>query len=68
MAHRSEEVPEELIGRKLMKLLSLRISHEAFRTSFQEIADEKELPRIALELDFDIADYIFNKIVEEDPQ
>lgn len=51
-----------------MKLLSLRISHEAFRTSFQEIADEKELPRKALELDFDIADDVFNKIVEEDPQ
>ncbi len=68
MAHKPEEVKEELIGRKLMKLLSLRISHEAFRTSFQEIADEKELPRKALELDFDIADDDFNKIVEEDPQ
>ncbi len=68
MAHKPEEVKEELIGRKLMKLLSLRISHEAFRTSFQEIADEKELPRKALELDFDIADDVFNKIVEEDPQ
>jgi hypothetical protein len=44
-----------------MKLLSLRISHEIFRTSFQEIADEKKLPRKALELDFDI-------IVEEDSQ
>ena len=51
-----------------MKLLSLRISHEALRTSFEEIADEKELPRKALELDFDIADGIFNKIVEEDPK
>jgi hypothetical protein len=68
IGHQYEEVPEELIGRKLMKLLSLRISHEAFRTSFQEIADEKELPRIALELDFDIADDVFNKIVEDDPQ
>ena len=27
-----------------MQLLSLRISHEAFRTSFEEIADEKKLP------------------------
>jgi len=66
--HKSEEVSEEILGRKLMKLLSLRISHEIFRTSFQEIADEKELPRKALELDFDIADDVFNKIVEEDPQ
>ena len=68
MDPQSEEVKEEFIGRKLVKLLSLRISHEIFRTSFQEIADEKELPRKALELDFDIADDIFNKIVEEDPQ
>ncbi len=64
----AEEIPEELIGRKLMKLLSLRIVHEAFRISFQEIADEKELPRKALELDFDIADDVFNKMIEEDPQ
>jgi hypothetical protein len=68
MDPQSENVQEEVIGRKLVKLLSLRISHEIFRTSFQEIADEKELPRKALELDFDIADNIFNKIVEDDPQ
>jgi len=64
----SEEVSEEILGRKLIKLLSLRISHEIFRTSFQEIAEEKELPRKALELDFNIADDIFNKIVEGDSQ
>jgi hypothetical protein len=64
----AEDVKEEVIGRKLVKLLSLRISHEIFRTSFQEIADEKELPRKALKLDFDIADDIFNKIVEDGPQ
>jgi hypothetical protein len=68
IGHQSDEVTEELIGRKLMKLLSLRISHEAFRISFQEIADKKGLPRKALELDFDIADDIFHKIVEEDPR
>ena len=68
IGHQSEDVTEELIGRKLMKLLSLEISQEIFRTSFQEIADEKELPRMTLELDFDIADDVFNKIVEEDPQ
>ena len=68
MGFQSEEVFEKMIGRKLVKLLSLRISHEIFRTSFQEIADEKELPRKALELDFYIADDIFNKIVEGDPQ
>jgi hypothetical protein len=59
MGFQSEEVSEEMLGRKLVKLLSLRISHEIFRTSFQEIVDEKELPRKALELDFDIADDIF---------
>ena len=37
----AEDVTEEVIGRKLVKLLSLRISHEIFRTSFQEIAEEK---------------------------
>jgi hypothetical protein len=64
----AEDIQEEVIGRKLVKLMSLRISHEIFRTSFQEIANEKELPRKALELDFDIADDIFNKMVEEDSQ
>src|SRR5208283_1661458 len=39
----AEDVKEKVIGRKLVQLLSLRISHEIFRTSFQEIADEKKL-------------------------
>ena len=64
----TEDVKEEVIGRKLMKLLSLRIAHELFRTSFQEISDEKNLKRMALKLAFDITDDIFNKMVEEDPQ
>ena len=64
----AEDVKEEVIGRKLVKLLSLRISHEIFRTSFQEIADEKNLKRMALKLASDITDDIFNRVVEEDPQ
>ena len=64
----AEDVKEEVIGRKLVQLLSLRISHEIFRTSFQEIADEKKLKKIALKLAFDINDDIFNKIVEQDPK
>ena len=64
----TEDVQEEVIGRKLVKLLSLRISNEIFRASFQQIADQKELPRKAVKLSYDIADDIFNKIVEGDPQ
>jgi hypothetical protein len=64
----TEDVKEEVIGRKLVKLLSLRISHEAFRTSFQEIANEKNLKKMALKLASDITDDIFNKMIEEDPQ
>jgi hypothetical protein len=41
MGPQSEDVKEGIIGRKLVKILSLRISHEIFRTSFQEIAEEK---------------------------
>ena len=41
----AEDVKEEVIGRKLVQLLSLKISHETFRTSFQEIADEKNLKK-----------------------
>jgi hypothetical protein len=64
----AEEVKKEVIGRKLVKLLSLRISHETFRTSFQEIADEKNFKIMALKLASDITDDIFNKMVEEDSQ
>jgi hypothetical protein len=64
----AEDVKEEIIGRKLVQLLSLRISHEIFRTSFQEIADEKNLKKVALKLAFDIKDDIFNKITEENPK
>jgi hypothetical protein len=65
---KAENVKEEVIGRKLVQSLSLRISHEIFRTSLQEIADEKKLPRTAQKLAFDIRDDISNKMVEEDPQ
>ena len=41
----AEDVKEEVTGRKLVQLLSLKISHETFRTSFQEIADEKNLKK-----------------------
>ena len=68
MKPQAEDVKEEVIGRKLVKLLSLKIAHEIFRTSFQEIADKKNLKRMALKLASDIADDVFNKIVEEDPQ
>ena len=64
----AEDVQEEVIGRKLVKLMSLRISNEIFRTSYQEITDGKKRPQIALKLDFDIADDVFTKIVGEDPQ
>jgi hypothetical protein len=64
----TEDVKEEVIGRKLVKLLSLRIAHELFRTSFQEILDEKNLKRMALKLVSDITDDIFDKMIEEDPQ
>jgi len=64
----AKDLKGEVIDRKLVKLLSLRISHETFRTSFQEIADEKNLKRMALKLASDITDDIFNKIIEEDPQ
>jgi hypothetical protein len=66
MDPQSEDVKEGIIGRKFVKILSLKISHEIFRTSFQEITEEK-LPRKALKLDFDIDDGVFNKIVGEDP-
>ena len=66
--HSKGKIQEEISGMELVGRLSFRISHEIFRTSFQEIADQKELPRKALELDYDIAEDIFNKIVEEDPQ
>jgi len=64
----AEDIKEEVIGRKLVQLMSLRLSYEVFRTSFQEIADKKNLQRIALKLSFDIKDDIFNKLVEDDPQ
>jgi hypothetical protein len=48
--------------------LSLRIAHEIFRTSFQDIADKKNLKRLALKLLYDIKDDIFNKIIEEYPK
>jgi hypothetical protein len=65
---KTEDVKEEVIGRKLVKLLSLRIAHELFRTSFQEISDEQNLKRMALKLVSDITDDIFDKMIEEDPQ
>jgi len=64
----AEDIKEEVIGRKLVKLLSLRITHEIFRASLQEISDEMNLKRIALKLVSDITDDMFNKMVEEDPQ
>jgi hypothetical protein len=64
----AEDVKGDVIGRKLVKLLSLRIAHEIFRTSLQEISDEMNLKRIALKLVSDITDDMFNKMVEEDPQ
>jgi len=68
MGPQSEDVKEGIIGRKLVKILSLRISHEIFRTSFQEIADQKNSKRMALKLASDITDDIVNKMIEEDPQ
>ena len=64
----AEDVKEEIIGRKLVKQLSLRISHEIFRTSFQEISNEKNLQRMGVKLAYDIKDDLYNKMVEEDPK
>jgi hypothetical protein len=63
-----EDVMEEVIGRKVGQLMSLRISHEIFRPSFKAISDKQNLKKIALKLAFDIKDDIFNKIAEDDPQ
>ena len=51
-----------------MQRLSLRIAHEIFLTSFQDITDKKKLKILALKLLYDIKDDIFNKIIEEDPK
>lgn len=64
----TEDVNEEVMGRKLVQLISLGISHEVFRPSFQEISDRKNLKRSALKLSFDIKDDIFNRLIEEDPR
>jgi len=63
-----EEMQEEVSGMELVAIMSLRISTEIFRKSFQEISDEKEFSRKAVDLNFSIAQDIFDKIIEEDPQ
>lgn len=63
-----KEIDDEVSGMELVGRMSLGIAHEIFRKSFQEIADDKNLPRKALRLLYDIRDEIFNKIAEEDPQ